>query len=127
MTPADFRRLALSFPSVEENAHMGHPDFRVGGKIFATLAYPDARFGTVMVSPQDQDLLIRDHPKAFIPVSGAWGHAGSTSVLLRLAPRRAVAAALEAAWRRRAPKKLAEQVMIDRGSQSKRFRRSPGE
>ena len=107
MTSADFRRLALALPEAQEKAHMGHPDFRVGGKIFATLGYPDARFGTVMVSPQDQDLLIRDHPKAFIPASGAWGHAGATSVLLRVAPRRAVTAALEAAWRRRAPKKLA--------------------
>jgi hypothetical protein len=106
MTPADFRRLALALPSVEENEHMSHPDFRVGGKIFATLGYPDKRFATVMLSPQDQDLVIRDHPKAFIPASGAWGRAGSTSVLLRLAPRRAVAVALEAAWRRRAPKKL---------------------
>ena len=108
MTPAEFRRLALSLPSVEEKAHMGHPDFRVGGKICATLGYPDTRFGTVMLSPQDQDLLIRDHPKAFVPVAGAWGRAGSTSVLLRLAPRRTVAVALEAAWRRRAPKKLAD-------------------
>ena len=106
MTPAEFRRLALALPSVEENEHMGHPDFRVGGKIFATLGYPDAKFATVMLSPQDQDLLIRDHPKAFIPASGAWGSAGATSVLLRVAPRRALAAALEAAWRRRAPKKL---------------------
>src|SRR5687768_5463902 len=108
MTPADFRRLALSLPSVEENEHMGHPDFRVGGKIFATLGYPSAGFATVMVSPQDQDLLIRDHPKAFIPASGAWGRAGSTSVVLRLAPRRVVAVALEAAWRRRAPGKLVD-------------------
>ncbi len=107
MTPADFRRLALSLPSAEESSHMGHPDFRVGGKIFATLGYPDTRFGTIMVSPQDQDLLIRDHPKAFVPAAGAWGRAGSTSVLLRVAPRRAVAVALEAAWRRRAPKRLA--------------------
>jgi len=106
MTPAEFRRIALSLPSAEESAHMGHPDFRVGGKIFATLGYPDTRFGTIMLSPQDQDLLIRDHPTAFVPAPGAWGRAGSTSVLLRLAPRRAVAVALEAAWRRRAPKKL---------------------
>jgi hypothetical protein len=106
MTAAEFRRIARSLPSVEESAHMGHPDFRVGGKIFATLGYPNTRFGTVMVSPQDQDLLIRDHPKAFVPAPGAWGRAGSTSVVLRLAPRRAVEVALEAAWRRRAPKKL---------------------
>jgi len=105
MTPAEFRRIALSLSDVEEKAHMGHPDFRVAGKIFATLGYPDDRFGTIMVSPQDQELLVRDHPKAFIPAPGAWGRSGSTSVLLRLAPRRAVTIALEAAWDRRAHKK----------------------
>jgi hypothetical protein len=104
MTPAEFRRLALSFPGAEEKAHMAHPDFRVGGKIFATLGYPDKRFATIMLSPQDQDLLLRDHPKAFAPGPGAWGRSGGTSVLLRVAPRKAVAAALESAWRRRAPK-----------------------
>ena len=85
---------------------MGHPDFRVAGKIFATLGYPDARFGTIMVSPEDQTFLVRDHPKAFKPSPGKWGESGSTSVLLRLAPRRVVSIALEAAWERRAPKKL---------------------
>jgi len=106
MTAAEFRRLALSLPSAEERAHMGHPDFRVGGKIFATLGHPDARHGTIMMSPQDQDLLIRDYPRVFVHAAGAWGRSGSTSVVLRIAPRRAVAAALESAWRRRAPKKL---------------------
>ena len=86
---------------------MGHPDFRVGGRIFATLGHPDARFGTIMLSPLDQGLVLRDYPKAFAPARGAWGRAGATSVNLRVSPRRAVIAALEAAWLRRAPKKLA--------------------
>ena len=106
MTVAEFRRMALALPEAVEASHMDHPDFRVRKKIFATLGYPDTRFGTIMLSPQDQDFLIRDRPKAFVPAPGAWGRAGSTSVLLRLAPRKAVAVALEAAWRRRAPKKL---------------------
>src|SRR5688500_19515829 len=105
MTAADFRRLALSFPGAEEKAHREHPDFRLAGKIFATLGYPDKRFATIMVSPQDQQFLIRDYPKAFMPAAGAWGSAGSTSVLLRLAPRRAVTIALDAAWQGRAPAK----------------------
>jgi hypothetical protein len=107
MTPAQFRRMALSLSGVEEREHMGHPDFRVGGKIFATLGYPDDRFATVMLSPQDQTFLVRDHPKAFKPAPGAWGRSGSTSVLLRVASRAAVAIALEAAWQRRstAPRK----------------------
>ena len=86
---------------------MGHPDFRVAGKIFATLGYPSARFGTLVLSPQAQDLVIREHPKAFAPAKGAWGRSGSTVVNLRLAPRHVITMALESAWRRRAPKKLA--------------------
>ena len=106
MTVTEFRRLALSLPSATESAHMGHPDFRVAGKIFATLGYPDARFGTIMLSPTDQDLLVREHPKAFAPAAGAWGKTGSTSVTLRTAPRRVVTMALESAWTRRASKQL---------------------
>src|SRR5688572_14073488 len=106
MTPAEFRRIVMSLAGVEEREHMGHPDFRVGGKIFATLGYPDDRFGTIMVSSRDQALLVRDHPKAFKPAPGAWGCSGSTSVLLRLAPRPTVTIAVEAAWSRRAPKSL---------------------
>jgi len=103
MTPDGFRRIALSFSGVEERQHMGHPDFRVGGKIFATLGYPDEQFGTVMVSPEDQSLLVRRYPKAFTPAAGAWGRSGSTSVRLRQAPARALRIAIEAAWERRAP------------------------
>ena len=106
MTTDEFRRIALSFSGAEESAHVGHPDFRVAGKIFATLGYPDDRYGTIMLSPEDQQFLIRDHPKAFTPSPGAWGRNGATSVVLRLAPRRAITIALEAAWARRAPKKL---------------------
>lgn len=106
MTPAEFRRLALSLPGVEESSHMGHPDFRVGKKIFATLGYPDAKSATVMIAPQEQDILVRQHSRAFTPAAGAWGRAGSTSVKLSAASRRAVALALESAWHRRAPAKL---------------------
>jgi hypothetical protein len=107
MTAAEFRRMALSLPEVIEGSHMGHADFRVGGKILATLGYPSDQFAVVMLSPQDQDLIVRDHPKAFAPVRGAWGAAGSTTVVLRGASKRAVVNALEAAWRKRAPKRLA--------------------
>ncbi len=106
MNSTEFRRAALALPGAEESAHMGHPDFRVGGRIFATLGYPDARFGTIMLSPDDQELLVRRAPRVFKPAAGAWGRAGSTSVLLRLASRTTVMAALESAWRRRAPKKM---------------------
>ena len=103
MTADEFRRLALNLPEVVEGSHMGHADFRVGGKVFATLGYPDERYGATMLTPQDQDLLVKDHPKTFAPAAGAWGASGSTTVLLRGASKRAVAIALEAAWRKRAP------------------------
>jgi hypothetical protein len=106
MTADEFRTIALSFPEATEGAHMGHADFRVGGKIFATLGYPNDAHGAVMITPQDQDLLVRDHPKTFQPAAGAWGAAGSTTVLLRGASKRAVKLAIEAAWRKRAPKRL---------------------
>ena len=101
MTPDAFRRIALSLAGAEEREHMGHPDFRVGGKIFATLGYPDAKFGTVMISLEDQSLLVQKYPQAFAPAPGAWGRSGSTSVHLRHAPARALRIAIEAAWERR--------------------------
>ena len=110
MTAAAFRLHALSLPDAVEGSHMGHADFRVGGRIFATLGYPNDRFAVVMLSPQDQDFLVRDHPKTFAPVAGKWGAGGSTTVTLRAASASAVAAALEAAWRKRAPKRLHSQL-----------------
>lgn len=106
MTPAGFRRLALRLPEAVEASHMGHPDFRVAGKVFGTLGYPKAGFAVVMLSPDDQDFFVRVHPATFAPVKGGWGKSGSTTVALAAADRGAVEAALEAAWRRRAPKRL---------------------
>jgi hypothetical protein len=106
MTATEFRRFALSLPAATEAAHMGHPDFRVGGKIFATLAYPTRAWAVVMLAPEDQEVLVRAKPRAFTPAPGAWGRAGSTQVRLSLAPKAMVRDALMTAWRRRAPKKL---------------------
>lgn len=110
MTADDFRRMALSLPGATEGAHMGHPDFRVGGKIFATLGYPDKGHAVVRLKPHDQQLISRDHPKAFAPVPGSWGSGGATTVLLRAARKGVVSIALEAAWRKTAPKRLAAQL-----------------
>ena len=110
MTPDEFRRIALGFPEAVEGSHMGHADFRVGGKIFATLGYPNDQFGVLMLSPQDQDLVIRDHPSVFAPVKGKWGESGSTTVALARATEGAVLPALEAAWRKRAPKALIREL-----------------
>lgn len=94
---------------------MGHPDFRVSGKIFATLGYPKQGLATIMVSPLDQDLLLQSHPKAFARAAGAWGSSGSTTVMLRLAPRQAVVLALESAWKMRAPKQFVSDHLSLRG------------
>jgi hypothetical protein len=104
MTATEFRRLALSLPDAIEAAHMGHPDFRVAGKIFATLGYPRSGFGVVVLTPEQQELFVRTEPKTFAPVPGGWGKQGSTHVLLRTARKTAVREALNVAWQNRAPK-----------------------
>ena len=105
MTPADFRRIALSMPVAIESEHMAHPDFRVGGKIFATLGYPDQDHGMVVLPPEEQANLLRSHPKIFSPAKGAWGKQGSTIVRLETVDKPTLQAALEIAWRRIAPGK----------------------
>jgi hypothetical protein len=104
MTANEFRAIALSFPDVVESSHMDHPDFRVGGKIFATLGYPSRDWGVVLLTPDEQSLLCMAEPDVFVPVKGAWGRRGSTQVHLRAARKRSVRNALRAAWQRRTPK-----------------------
>jgi hypothetical protein len=106
MTAADFRKVALSMPEASESEHMAHPDFRVGGKIFATLGYPDQEHGMVVLPPEEQGRLLRSHPKIFSPAAGAWGKQGSTIVRLKAIDKRTLQTALEIAWRKRAPKRL---------------------
>jgi hypothetical protein len=106
MTPNEFRELALSFPEVIESAHMRHPDFRVGGRIFATLGYPDEHAAMVKLSPEEQNEFVRTSPSVFQPAKGAWGRQGSTTVYLPAAPINIVREALTAAWRNIAPKRL---------------------
>jgi len=110
MTAAEFRRIALSLPQAAEASHMGHPDFRVAGRIFATLGYPRSGWGMVKLTPEQQELFVRGQPAAFAPVKGGWGRGGATNVRLRAARKGAVREALITAWRNRAPKRLAEQV-----------------
>jgi hypothetical protein len=106
MTADDFRKIALSFREVVESAHMNHPDFRVGGKIFATLGYPDENWAVVKLTPEEQRQFVRDDPKAFQPVKGAWGRRGNANVYLPAAKIDSVREALAAAWRNTAPKRL---------------------
>jgi hypothetical protein len=98
MTPAQFRRLALSLPETVEGAHMNHPDFRSAGKIFATLAWPDGSWAMVKLTPEQQSDLVHDHPEIFIPVKGAWGRQGSTNVQLAAATADALRPAVQLAW-----------------------------
>jgi hypothetical protein len=106
MTSAHFRQLALGFPEAVESAHMSHPDFRVGGKIFATLGYPDSEHGMVVLPAEEQKRLITSHPKIFGAAKGAWGKQGSTTVRLEAIDKKTLRKALEMAWRNKAPKKL---------------------
>jgi hypothetical protein len=99
MTPGDFRKLALSLPDAEEHAHQNHPDFRVAGRIFATLGYPDADWAMVKLYPAQQQAYVAADPKTFVPVKGAWGAKGATSVHLASANKTRVKEALSAAWR----------------------------
>jgi hypothetical protein len=106
MTATDFRRIAMSLPEAEESAHMSHPDFRVGGKIFATLGYPDDDHGMVILPPEEQARFVQTYPKVFTPAKGAWGKRGSTAVSLGAVDKATLKRAMEIAWRQRAPKDL---------------------
>jgi len=110
MTTNDFRKLALSFPEAIESAHMDHPDFRVRGKIFATLGYPNNDSAVVKLTPDEQKEFVRSAPNVFEPVTGAWGRRGSTSVHLPAASVDKVREALRAAWHNTAPKRLAKKL-----------------
>jgi hypothetical protein len=99
MTPARFRRIALGLKDAVEQAHHGHPDFRVGGRIFATLGYPDTKWGVVMLTPDQQRGFMRDYPGVFAPAAGAWGDQGSTTVRLDAADEETLGEALTLAWR----------------------------
>lgn len=105
MTANEFRRLALSLPETEERQHMHHPDFRVGGRIFATLGYPDEAWAMVKLFPDQQQEFVTADPRAFVPVKGAWGRQGCTNVALKAATQARVKEALSAAWQNTAAKK----------------------
>jgi hypothetical protein len=99
MTPTAFRKIALSLAGAAESAHGGHPDFRAGGKVFATLGYPGADWAMVKLTPEQQQMLVDAEPQMFVPVKGTWGLRGATSVRLATADQRTVRSALTMAWR----------------------------
>ena len=104
MTADEFRDIALSLPETEEKSHMDHPDFRVGGKIFATLNH-DFTQGMAKLTPEQQQEFLRME-KSFSPAAGAWGVRGATMITLVDTNEDAVREALRLAWRNTAPKKL---------------------
>jgi hypothetical protein len=110
MTAKEFRTMALSLPEATESMHMQHPDFRVSGKVFATLGYPNKSWGMVKLTPKQQAAFVEAEPEIFVPVKGAWGRQGATTVYLRSVTREMLRNALEAAWANTAPKHLASRI-----------------
>jgi hypothetical protein len=106
MTGAGFRRIALSMPEAMEGSHFNNPDFRVAGKIFATLALEKQGFGTLLLTPEQQAGMVEDAPELFSPVPGGWGRQGATRVRLAKVAPDILEGALRTAWRRKAPKRL---------------------
>ena len=104
MTAADFRRIALSFPGAEESSHMGAADFRVGGRIFATLAMVKLGYGNLFLTPEIQAGFLADAPEIFLPVHGGWGRMGITHIRLREASEDILTGALHTAYKLRAEK-----------------------
>jgi hypothetical protein len=100
MTPDDFRRIALGEPGTAEGAHMNHADFRLDGRIFATLGSPGSGFGMVKIDPEQQEMLIAAEPLMFSPAKGAWGLAGATLVRLDAADAPTVTSAIRMALTR---------------------------
>ena len=98
MNADDFRRIALGLEGTIEGAHMGHPDFRAGGRIFASI-HPDPRVAMVKLSPEQQEQFVTDHPRAFAPEAGAWGRQGYTKVQLHAVDEDTVGEAMTLAWR----------------------------
>jgi len=104
MNAEDFRRIALSLPGSQESSHMGSPDFRVDGRIFATLASQSKGYGNLMLSPEQQAQFVAEAPEVFLPVAGGWGRNGATHIRLAAANEDMLAGALRTAWKLRVDK-----------------------
>jgi hypothetical protein len=113
LTAKDFRRIALSLEGTEEGSHMGSPDFRVGGHIFATLASQKDGYGNLMITPEMQADFLEDQPDIFLPIPGGWGRMGMTHIILAKADEALLTGALRSAWKLR----------VEKNSKSKKVRR----
>ena len=106
MDASDFRRLALSLDGAEQGSHMGAVDFRVGGRIFATLASVEQGYGNLMLTPELQKAFVQEQPELYSPIAGGWGRMGSTHIRLKEASEDALSGALRTAWKLRVEKNL---------------------
>jgi hypothetical protein len=104
MNAKDFRRIALSFEGAEESSHMGQPDFRVGGRIFATLASQKQGYGNLMLTPEQQADFVAEQPDMFVPIAGGWGRMGMTHIRLAVTNEDVLTGALRTAWKLRVEK-----------------------
>jgi hypothetical protein len=116
MNAADFRRLALRLEGAVEGSHMGSPDFRVGGRIFATLASQNQGYGNLMLTPELQAEFVEAQPEIFVPIAGGWGRMGATHIQLARADEAILSGALHAAW----------SVRIGKNARATRKKRSSG-
>lgn len=115
MDAEDFREMALSFDGAEEGSHMAAPDFRVGGRIFATLAMQDQGFGNLMLSPELQRSLVTEAPDVFLPISGGWGRMGCTHIRLAEASPQQMLKGLQLAW----------SLRVEKNERTRRGRKKP--
>jgi hypothetical protein len=106
MNAADFRRIALSLDGAEEGSHMGSPDFRVGGRIFATLASQNQGYGNLILTLEQQTEFVQERPEVFVPIAGGWGRMGMTHIRLAEANEDVLTGALRTAWRLRMEKNV---------------------
>ena len=120
MTVADFRRIALSLEGAEEGSHMGAADFRVGGRIFATLAAQDQGYGNLMLTPEVQADFVAELPEVFIPIAGGWGRMGATHIRLSVATEDLLAGALRSAWKIRQDKNVKAKKKSTKGKSRKK-------
>ena len=104
MNANDFRRIALSLEGAEESSHMGAPDFRVGGRIFATLASAKQGYGNLMLTLEQQNAFVDELPEVFLPIAGGWGRMGMTHIRLGEASEDVLEGALRTAWKLRVEK-----------------------
>ena len=119
LTSRDFRRIALGMKGATESAHMGHPDFRVDGRIFSTLHAGD-QWGMVKLTPEQQGEFVRAHPTIFVPENGAWGRQGCTRVRLSAVDEDTLGEALTLAWQNTVRKTPVKRSSRPRASSRKR-------